>query len=168
MVKVLSITESIAILLPALISNASPVLLKHKGVPIDGGFKFIDNKPILGKGKTIEGLFIGLINGYVFTLLLYTVTCNWNILVAGFLSSIGALLGDLVGAFIKRRLGIPRGGKAPLLDQLDFYVGSLLLLWVFGYRLNTYIIIVFIPIIFILHRVTNIAAYKLGLKSVPW
>jgi len=165
---VLSIAESIAVLLPALISNASPVLLKHKGTPIDRGIRFIDNRPILGKGKTIEGLFVGLINGYVFTLLVYSIMCNWAVLAAGFLSSIGALLGDMIGAFIKRRLGIPRGGKAPLLDQLDFYMGSLLLLWIFGYQLNIYVVIVFIPIVFILHRATNMVAYRLRLKSVPW
>src|SRR5207245_9121927 len=39
----------------------------------------------------------------------------------------GALLGDLTGAFLKRRMHKPRGAKAPVLDQYDFVVGALLL-----------------------------------------
>jgi len=37
------------------------------------------------------------------------------------------MLGDMLGAFIKRRLSIPRGGRAIGLDQLDFILGSTVL-----------------------------------------
>src|SRR3972149_4153462 len=41
--------------------------------------------------------------------------------------ALGALLGDLAGAFVKRRMGKPRGAKAPGLDQYDFVAVGLLL-----------------------------------------
>ena len=40
--------------------------------------------------------------------------------------AIGSLLGDLVGSFIKRRLDIGRGAKAPILDQYNFIGGALI------------------------------------------
>src|SRR3989304_2421031 len=39
--------------------------------------------------------------------------------------AIGALLGDLWGAFVKRRLHRPRGAKTTGLDQYDFVIGAL-------------------------------------------
>ena len=44
-----------------------------------------------------------------------------------FILAIGSLLGDLGGAFIKRRLGMERGAKAPILDQYNFIAGAMLL-----------------------------------------
>ena len=41
--------------------------------------------------------------------------------------SLGALLGDLVKSFFKRRLKIARGESWPIADQLDFVIGALLL-----------------------------------------
>ena len=40
----------------------------------------------------------------------------------GFLLGFGALLGDALGSFIKRRMGIGRGKPAPILDQIDFLI----------------------------------------------
>ena len=45
----------------------------------------------------------------------------------GFLLGFGALLGDALGSFLKRRLGIGRGKPAPILDQLDFIIVALIL-----------------------------------------
>jgi CDP-diglyceride synthetase len=35
-------------------------------------------------------------------------------------------MGDLTGAFLKRRLNIPPGGLLPVVDQIDFIVGAIL------------------------------------------
>ena len=84
------------------------------------------------------------------------------------MSSLGALVGDLVGSFVKRRVGLERGAQAPLLDQLGFYVFALLFLYAVGVTFPLPDEILWAAVIYGLHRATNWAAYKLGLKSVPW
>jgi CDP-2,3-bis-(O-geranylgeranyl)-sn-glycerol synthase len=85
----------------------------------------------------------------------------------GFLLSFGALIGDLIGSFIKRRLNLERGRPAPPLDQLDFVAGAL-----------AFSFIEFIPPIEIIgvllvltpgiHLIANIIGYRLRLKKEPW
>jgi CDP-2,3-bis-(O-geranylgeranyl)-sn-glycerol synthase len=86
----------------------------------------------------------------------------------GLLLSLGALFGDLGGAFIKRRLGIPPGNLLPVVDQVDFVVGalffSLLLYPMLTWELALTILIITPPI----HLLTNFAAYRLRLKNNPW
>ena len=47
-------------------------------------------------------------------------------IIIGFLLGFGALVGDALGSFLKRRLGIGRGKPAPFLDQLDFIIVALI------------------------------------------
>ena len=94
-----------------------------------------------------------------------------------FCLSFGAVLGDLCGAFIKRRLGMERGQKAPILDQYDFVIGAFLVTalfypdWVYanyieGWHIAALIFI--IVIMFAIHRLVNIIGYRMGLKKEPW
>jgi CDP-2,3-bis-(O-geranylgeranyl)-sn-glycerol synthase len=90
-----------------------------------------------------------------------------NLLPVAFLASLGALLGDMVGAFVKRRLGIKPGGPFPVLDQLDFVIGAALMASiVFDVSLGTAVILLLVtpPI----HFLANLGAYLLGLKSTYW
>jgi CDP-2,3-bis-(O-geranylgeranyl)-sn-glycerol synthase len=83
--------------------------------------------------------------------------------------SLGALLGDLAGAFVKRRLGIAPGGLLPVIDQVDFVVGAVLFsLPVATSILSWELIVAALLITPPLHLLTNFAAYKLGLKNNPW
>ena len=85
----------------------------------------------------------------------------------GFLLSSGALFGDLVGAFLKRRLGLAPGDLLPVIDQVDFIIGAILFslpLQVLDLNLAMTVLIITPPI----HLLTNFAAYKIGLKSNPW
>ncbi|MEM4816796.1 MAG: CDP-archaeol synthase, partial [Desulfurococcaceae archaeon] len=92
-------------------------------------------------------------------------------LVIGLGSSIFALIGDLIGSFIKRRLGIPSGGLLPILDQLDFIIFVsiyyILINIVEFYSKPLYIMISCI-IVIILHVLTNNVAYYLGVKDKRW
>jgi CDP-2,3-bis-(O-geranylgeranyl)-sn-glycerol synthase len=83
------------------------------------------------------------------------------------LISLGSLLGDLVGAFIKRRMRLTPGFPLPLLDQLDFILGALLLSYpIYGFNSNaTFIILLMTPP---LHLATNASAYALRLKNTAW
>lgn len=158
---------SFALILPAYIANSVPVLSRGRH-SIDFGRYMPDGKRILGDGKTFEGFllgfFFGTLAGILGGLLL------GEMAYFAFLScmlALGALVGDIVGAFIKRRLGIARGDPAPILDQLDFVIGALLFVLPFYplvWEQVLFIILVTPPI----HLFTNFMAYKLGLKPNPW
>jgi CDP-2,3-bis-(O-geranylgeranyl)-sn-glycerol synthase len=84
-----------------------------------------------------------------------------------FLISLGALSGDLIGAFIKRRLKFPPGFPLPLMDQLDFILGALLFSYpIYGFNSNAaFIVLLLTPPI---HLATNTVAYVLRLKNTAW
>ena len=161
------VISSFAIIMPAYIANSLPVLARGKH-PIDFGRNFSDGRRILGDGKTFEGtvvgLFFGTLVGIAFTLLTASPTIY---IFYSFMLSLGALVGDMVGAFIKRRLNIARGAPAPGLDQLDFVVGALLFLAPFyplSWQQVVFVVLVTPPI----HLFTNYLAYRLKLKANPW
>ncbi|MGD0159974.1 MAG: CDP-2,3-bis-(O-geranylgeranyl)-sn-glycerol synthase [Candidatus Bathyarchaeia archaeon] len=160
------IVKAIIFILPAYCANATPVIAGG-GLPMDLGRKFIDGKPIFGKNKTFRGFFVGLIVGTCVglgesTIFKYPLTF-------GLLLSLGALFGDLAGAFLKRRLGIAPGNLLPIVDQIDFVVGALIFSLLLSSSLLTWelaltVLLITPPI----HLLTNFTAYKLGLKRNPW
>lgn len=178
--------SGIVLFLPALIPNSAAVLFGG-GTPVDFGRTW-KGKRILGDGKTWRGLVGGVSAGIAFGLILIAlfelVPSNfpdyggWPRSVGVVVTlAFGSLLGDMAGAFIKRRLGMERGQKAPVLDQYDFVAGALLLTALFhpSWVASTYIngdgivalivLLVFVPL---LHRSVNIIGYKLGKKKEPW
>ena len=110
-------------ILPAYAANATPVVLGG-GRPIDCDKKFRDGKPIFGSHKTFRGFFLGLAVGTLVGLGL-NFEFQYNLLL-GFMTSLGALVGDLIKSFIKRRLNLAPGKSLPVADQLDFIFGALL------------------------------------------
>ena len=88
------------------------------------------------------------------------------------------MIGDSAGSFIKRRRGLKREGEissqAPLLDTLPFalgIIGTTAVLFdetiLFEPSIRPYVIALQI-LTPVMHRLTNILGYKLGLKSVPY
>jgi CDP-2,3-bis-(O-geranylgeranyl)-sn-glycerol synthase len=159
------VVEALKFIFPAYCANAVPVLAGG-GLAIDLGNKLSDGRPIFGKNKTFRGFFAGLAVGTAAGLA-ESFVFNYP-LMFGLLLSLGALFGDLAGAFVKRRLDIPSGGLLPVVDQVDFIVGAILfslpLSMVRSWELLVTVLIITPPI----HLLTNFAAYKLGLKSNPW
>ncbi|MBP1357327.1 MAG: CDP-2,3-bis-(O-geranylgeranyl)-sn-glycerol synthase [Sulfolobus sp.] len=152
--------------LPALVANGSAPFIKN-GSPIDFKKNFIDGRRILGDGKTFEGLIVALTFGTTVGVILAKFLGEGWILIS-FVESLFAMLGDMVGAFIKRRLGLQRGARALGLDQLDFVLGSTLALIILNVRINFYEFLTIVFVTFILHIFTNNIAYRLKIKSVPW
>ncbi len=152
---------------PAYVANAAPVVLGG-GRPIDGGKKFSDGRPIFGPGKTIRGFIGGLIAGTIFAVLQGLAAGSLpSYALRGFLFSLGALIGDLLGSFVKRRMNMERGAPAPVMDQLGFVIVAMLfagLVFTPSWEVVVTILIITLPI----HLITNIVGHRLKLKDKPW
>jgi CDP-2,3-bis-(O-geranylgeranyl)-sn-glycerol synthase len=161
------IIESLKFIFPAYCANAVPVIAGG-GHPMDFGKKFFDGKPILGKNKTFRGFFFGLIVGTSVGLV-ESIFFGYPISF-GLVLSLGALFGDLTGAFVKRRLGMTPGDLLPFIDQVDFIIGAILFSFLIPPPPNKSVELILAVLIITppIHLLTNFAAYKLGLKDNPW
>jgi len=165
------IINSFWLILPSYFANFIPVLLKGKK-PIDFKKNFIDGNRLLGDGKTIEGSFGGFFGGLLIGLLQiyfqpYLPVKFYHNQITIILLSFGAVFGDLFGSFIKRRFNLRRGRPAPLLDQLDFLIFSLVLVSLVA-EIELNIVIFLVIVTPIIHFLSNIFAYLFKLKGVPW
>jgi len=157
---------AVYVAIPTYIANSTPVLLGG-GAPIDRGREFVDGRRILGTNKTMKGFAYGLLLGSAASLGEAILFGNYVLLPAGILASLGALLGDLLGAFVKRRLDIPPGHPLPVVDQLDFVLGALVLASpLLNVTLGAVLILAMatVPI----HLLSNAIAYMLRLKKRRW
>ena len=171
--------------LPAWIANATPVIFGG-GRPIDGGKILGDGHRLFGDGKTIRGFIVGVFFG--------TLTGIGQILAAPHLKplleqyvevtpqmesilfldipvvillSVGALLGDLVGSFLKRRINVKSGNPSPVLDQIGFILLALILASPFIQPSGEYVVVL-IVITLGIHWISNALGYLLGFKKNPW
>jgi len=136
------------------------------GRPIDAGKSLSDGQRILGDHKTLRGFASGIIVGVVVGIFEFLFISN-DLFQVAVLASLGALLGDLVGAFVKRRLEIKPGAPLPGLDQLDFVIGAILMVSILT-QLTLATIVILILVTPPVHFLTNLGAYTLGLKSNYW
>jgi CDP-2,3-bis-(O-geranylgeranyl)-sn-glycerol synthase len=169
------------LMMPAYITNASAAFFGGK-TPIDRGV-FWGKTRLLGDGKTYEGFLKGFSCGFGFGIFQQLFLSEYikmpsfgpfpSFLATLFCLSAGAMLGDILGSFIKRRAGLKRGAPLPLVDQLDFVGGAWLLLFLFAreWFVKTFSVEIIITVIIItplLHLLTNYIGFKMGRKGVPW
>lgn len=173
-----TLVEAIWLVIPAYAANGLMPLARGRR-PVDGGRTW-RGKPLLGKGKTWEGLVFGAIVGAIigtvemlaFPYLPWSISTEPLLIVPmgpllGLLLGLGAGIGDLAGSFIKRRVRIRRGGPAPLLDQEDFVVGSLLFASLLvSVQLGWWILLLVLTPLF--HLAACIIGYLLKVKKEPW
>lgn len=180
----ISCLGAIYFMLPAYVANLSGLAFGG-GTPIDGGKDFHDGSRLIGNGVTwrgfrngtLLGTSVGLVLGIIGTFYGDLSVLTWGIidfhvygsviggLILGFLMAFGALFGDAVGSFLKRRIGLKSGESAPIMDQLDFVIGALVLsILVVQISWNLFVIIAIITII--LHVGSNSIAYIVGIKDV--
>ncbi|MEM2915092.1 MAG: CDP-2,3-bis-(O-geranylgeranyl)-sn-glycerol synthase [Candidatus Bathyarchaeia archaeon] len=167
---VVEVFNALYYIFPAYCANGAPVLFGG-GRPIDGGKRFLDGKPIFGPNKTfrgfVSGIIVGTFVGWVQESLAPKANLPKGNLVLGFVLSFGALIGDLMGSFMKRRLNLKPGAPLPISDQIDFVLVALLFSLIVQPPsiTNAFIIIVLtVPI----HLLVNALAYLLHLKKNPW
>ena len=168
-------------ILPAYFSNGSGLLFGG-GLPLDLGKSDKNGVRWVGDGVTwrgfIAGTLVGTLAGAVQGYFGPYIIANFgqfiitpivpNIsqgIIIGFLLGFGALLGDAIGSFLKRRIGIGRGEPAPILAQLDFIIVALILVSPVV-KLNLITVVLAIILTLIIHLLTNTIAYLLGIKDV--
>ncbi|MGB9725648.1 MAG: CDP-2,3-bis-(O-geranylgeranyl)-sn-glycerol synthase [Fervidicoccaceae archaeon] len=165
--------EFLMIYFPPMVANGSPVVISKliKTHPIDFGKNWTDGRRILGDGKSFEGALGGIVAGEIVAVIIgYAAGMIEQLSLTGVIASFGAIAGDIIKSFFKRRLGIERGRSLPIADQLDFYLGATVAVLICGKCLHPsfYTFLFGLLIIPALHIATNKLAYKLGLKNVPW
>jgi CDP-2,3-bis-(O-geranylgeranyl)-sn-glycerol synthase len=173
-----ALIRGIWVIIPAYVANASAPLAMGKS-RMDFGRRLWNNE-LLGEGKTWEGFVFAIIMGSfagIIQILLWKYL-NPIAVEEGFvlpelslisisLIPFGAMVGDLIASFFKRRAGLERGARVPVLDQLDFLVGGFLVATLFV-SLSMEAIFLLIIITPAIHFLTNVIGHKLGAKEVPW
>jgi CDP-2,3-bis-(O-geranylgeranyl)-sn-glycerol synthase len=177
-------------MLPAYFANPA-AQLTGGGTPLDFGAHARDGERLLGPGKTWRGLVGGVLGGMLVGGLQIAAaaaadnpavipTFNPSGGKAGaaslaviFALALGALIGDAVKSYAKRRLRRPRGAKLPLADQYDFVLGAWVLtaaLYPAWFQANFTLgaLVVIAVLTFFLHRAVSVLGHRMGLKAEPW
>jgi CDP-2,3-bis-(O-geranylgeranyl)-sn-glycerol synthase len=167
------ILKALYFFLPAYIANMAPILFKKLpflSIPV------WENK--LGKNKTWRGVVVAIVvGGLVFWLqkLAYNAGFKSMALIDysdfsimfGFLLGAGAIVGDLVESYYKRKAGIKAGKSWAPFDQLDFVIGGIFFSF-FLYVPQIETIVILFLVSPILHVLFNYIGYLLGINKGKW
>ena len=175
------ILKAFYFMLPAYFANMAPVIVKNlfksTAIPLDFN-KTLGNKPVLGKNKTLRGLIFGILfaifiaffqfllfkNDFLLEISLIDYS-NW--IVFGFLMGSGAMIGDTIKSFFKRRLSYKPGQPFVPFDQIDFVLGALALTALF-FDLTLEIFAGSLLLTFALHITVNHIAFYMKIRSEKW
>lgn len=185
MLEIKEILFSLWFFLPAGLANAAPVFANkipawnRWQTPMDFGLTF-RGKRIFGNNKTwrgfISGVIVGCLTaiaqryGYNHSDFLQDITyLNYSAIHVGALGAMlgaGALIGDAVGSFLKRQVGVPDGQSWFPFDQIDYIVGGLLVSS-FVIDMPHYRYWIIFVVWFLVHLLAGVIAYAIGLKKRP-
>ena len=170
--------------LPAYAANGLAPLVKYLPARhrMDGGRQW-QGKPLLGEGKSWEGLGLGILVAVLVSLIQMAAfpSLPWQLSLEqgvtlhpvpmgpllGLLLGLGAMAADALKSIVKRQLGLARGSPLPLVDQDDFIVGSFLLGALLVSVELTWLIL-FLVITPVIHFATCFLGFRLGIKKEPW
>lgn len=187
----MTVLTALWLMLPAYLSNMLPVFVGG-GPPIDMGRHWRDGRRILGDGKTWRAILLAPLLAAALVGLLQWIASNtaWGLeygfpawgpwpwwFILAYAMGLGALTGDAVKSFFKRRTGRDRGRKWIPFDQLDFVLGGLLFGAIAGALMpgNLFLdlftparLLVIVVLTPALHLLVNFIGHKIGAKDVPW
>jgi CDP-2,3-bis-(O-geranylgeranyl)-sn-glycerol synthase len=163
---VLRIAQLVYFMAPAYLANMAPPFVKY-------WTRW--NRPIserwLGSHKTAIGFGLGVLAALLTTLVQSRLQWRGGLLsydqwpTLGLLFGVGAMAGDSVKSFVKRRVGIPPGRPWIPADQLDYAVGALLLVWS-RVHLSWVDVTTVLVIGFLGHFIVSRIGYQLGVRDV--
>ena len=178
------------VLLPTYVANALATLPRGRGPPMDAGRVWRrDGRRVLGPSKSWSGFFagsllampVGLLEAWLILLappnlalvprLAASVVAAVPVVA---LLTFGAMTGDALGSFVKRRLGRDSGSRTFLLDQLPFVLVPIAVGLVVDPGLFVAVFVRWEAVIWLLaytlglHAAFNWVGYWAGLKKVPW
>ncbi|MBI2547719.1 CDP-archaeol synthase [Candidatus Woesearchaeota archaeon] len=173
------ILQSFWFFLPAGMANMAPVFvmkLAFLDAPIDA-HKTYRGKQIFGEHKTYRGFFFGILAAIVVlviqkklyessTLIQTYALFNYeevNAFTLGFLFGFGALFGDLIESFFKRRNDIPEGKVWIPWDQIDWIIGTIVFIW-FVIPIPLLVMVIGLILFGLLHVLMNYFGYVFGIK----
>lgn len=162
------IAQLVYFMLPAYFANMTPVFSKKINIL---------NKPIwkqgLGANKTWRGMILGIITATIVAVIQSKIIIGLELysysqpVLFGALMGLGALFGDCVKSYFKRKKGIKSGGKWFPFDQTDYAIGAIIFtspIYFVGWTESLIILILAV----ILHTIANHIGYWLKLKEAPW
>ncbi|MCC7047584.1 MAG: CDP-archaeol synthase [Alphaproteobacteria bacterium] len=98
-------------------ANGTPVFAKKLlgerfAWPLDGGLRFVDGQPLVGRSKTLRGVVLAVA---VAAAIAPPIGLDWS---TGAIVGALAMAGDLFSSFVKRRLRLVPSSMALGLDQV--------------------------------------------------
>lgn len=135
------------------------------------------NRPIserwLGSHKTVVGAVSGVVVAVVVAFIQSRIHWSGSVVsderwpLIGLLLGVGAIGGDIVKSFVKRRRGVAPGGRWIPFDQLDFVIGALLLVAPL-LDLSWRDVALVGTISFVADIAVNQMSYRLGIRETAW
>ena len=175
------------IFLPAGVANVAPIFaakipfLQRFSAPIDGGVMYKGQR-LLGANKTWRGMIAGITLAIAVLALQQALVGNmpWlqatvgdtvdysqiSVLLVGTLFAIGALGGDAIESFFKRRIGIQSGQSWIPFDQVDYIIGGALAVAPF-ILLSVWQYVWLLVIWTLIHLLSAYIGWLTGLKDKP-
>jgi CDP-2,3-bis-(O-geranylgeranyl)-sn-glycerol synthase len=129
--------------------------------PLDGGLIFLDRRPLLGASKTVRGVAAALLASTLGALIIGMPAR------VGALVGAGAMAGDILSSFIKRRLDLAPSSRATGLDQIPESLLPLLACRLM-LPLTASDIAAVVAIFFVGEIVLSRALYRLHLRDRPY
>lgn len=162
--------------LPAFIGNAAPVVAKN--LPGLKSWTAPVWPSVMGTHKTWRGLTTGIVAASLIGMIQFGIELIPSVPGSiplharsflfsagiGALLGFGALLGDMIKSFFKRRIGIPPGKALPYFDGVDYILGAMLVLlpWHTPSWPGVILLLIIAPLASL---GANIGAYAVGWKK---
>jgi CDP-2,3-bis-(O-geranylgeranyl)-sn-glycerol synthase len=162
------VTQLLYLMAPAYLANMTPPFTR---------FWTGWNRPIserwLGSHKTVVGAVAGVIVAMITALLQARIGWRGSSVdygrwpLVGVLLGVGAMVGDAVKSYFKRRMGMPPGARWVPADQLDFVIGALVLIAPLA-RLTWLDVATTLGVSFVGDLAVNQVAFRLGVRDTKW
>lgn len=161
-------TQLVYLMLPAYLANMAPPFARYWP-----GWNPPISRRWLGDHKTLLGFGLGILVAVLTTFVQAQIDwagslapySEWPLL--GLAFGIGAMGGDSAKSFVKRRMGIAPGAQWIPVDQLDFVVGALLIVWPWA-SITWFDVVVILILSFFGDIAVNHAAYWIGIRDTRW